>query len=446
MLREPGSPTRRGSGTVKGRIIGRFGDRPIDEVTTREVSAFLRDLDAEGMSANNVNEHRGLLHAVFVYAMKPDTYELTSNPVTHTDKRYEPPPPPLDFYEAEELEALAQAAERGEHRGKEPNYRGRPNELSYEERAVRAAEDRQDAELFRLAFYSGMRLGELIALRWRFVLFAPDLSGAIINVVWAVSAGRRRSPRGVATARSPFRTLPAEALARLGQRGEFVDAEDYVFCNRLGERLDPSAIGRRYRRAITAADLRKLKFHGLRHANGSVLARSLPLPTVPRPPRARTAPARPTATCTARSTCRRSARSTPRTASTSCHSRSRRDRESALTKARLDLSAQEPHGPTQPRTGKFAAARQLYTVDFAAPALWLPPLRSSRLHGSTVASAADRRSVGRLSTERAWRRLRVPVPSTPQGLRDGPRHGNRGRQPPKVGARTLATDRRTLRL
>lgn len=37
---------------------------------------------------------------------------------------------------------------------------------------------------------------------------------------------------------------------------------------------------RRYKRAAEAAGLRPLKLHGLRHATGSVLARSLPLVTV----------------------------------------------------------------------------------------------------------------------------------------------------------------------
>lgn len=280
LLREPGTAYKRGSGESKGRIMGRFGDRPIDAVTTREVSTFLRELDRAGMFARNVNEHRAVLHSIFVYAMKPDTYALPSNPVAATDKRYQPPPPPLDHCEVAELESLARVCERGEHRTAQPSYRGRPNQLSDDEEAARAAEDRQDAELFRVAFYSGMRLGELVALRWRYVHFLPDLSGAVINVERAVSAGVEKEPKGRRGRQVPIPRPAAEALARLGQRDHFTDAEDYVFCNRLGRRLDPSAVRRRYKRAAEAAGLRPLKLHGLRHATGSVLARSLPLVTV----------------------------------------------------------------------------------------------------------------------------------------------------------------------
>ncbi len=64
------------------------------------------------------------------------------------------------------------------------------------------------------------------------------------------------------------------ALARLGSRAEFVGDDDCVVCNRLGRRLDPSALRRRYKLAAEAAGLRPVKLHGLRHASGSILART----------------------------------------------------------------------------------------------------------------------------------------------------------------------------
>lgn len=70
-------------------------------------------------------------------------------------------------------------------------------------------------------------------------------------------------------------SLPAVgALARLGTREDFTGAEDYVLCNRLGHRLDGSALRRRYKRAAEAAGLRPVKLHGLRHAAGSLIART----------------------------------------------------------------------------------------------------------------------------------------------------------------------------
>src|ERR1700730_7562444 len=63
----------------------------------------------------------------------------------------------------------------------------------------RAWEDRQDAELYRVAAYTGMRLGELLALRWEDV----DLERRRVIVHRAVSAVWRVRPR--AARQGPWR-------------------------------------------------------------------------------------------------------------------------------------------------------------------------------------------------------------------------------------------------
>lgn len=86
-----------------------------------------------------------------------------------------------------------------------------------------------------------------------------------------------KEPKGRRGRQVPIPRPAAEALARLGQRQEFTGPEDFVFCNRFGDLVNPSALRRRYKRAAEAASLRPVKLHGLRHAAGSVLARTLPL-------------------------------------------------------------------------------------------------------------------------------------------------------------------------
>ncbi len=71
--------------------------------------------------------------------MREDAYRLPANPAAATSKRREPPPAVLDFYEPEEIEALAQAAERGAHR------RAREYDVDVPEQAARRDDDHQDA-------------------------------------------------------------------------------------------------------------------------------------------------------------------------------------------------------------------------------------------------------------------------------------------------------------
>ena len=118
LLKEPDTPHRRGGGRNPGRIMQTFGDTRLRDVTTSQVATFLRGLDRSGMSARSVNKHRQVLAAMFAYACREDTYALPHNPVSATSKRREMPAAVLDFYEPEEIEALARTAADGAHRGR----------------------------------------------------------------------------------------------------------------------------------------------------------------------------------------------------------------------------------------------------------------------------------------------------------------------------------------
>lgn len=116
LLREPGLKYKRGSRESPGRIMKAFGHRPVEDVTTKEVSLFLRELDTAAFTPRNVNKYRQVLQAMFTFACRVDTFALAANPVDKTDKRRELPPAALDYYEIKEVEALARVCEHGSHR------------------------------------------------------------------------------------------------------------------------------------------------------------------------------------------------------------------------------------------------------------------------------------------------------------------------------------------
>jgi integrase len=262
LMREPDAAFKRGSGKSRGLIMKAFGDLRADAVTTKDVSVFLRSLDAAGFTPRNVNKYRQVLQAMFAYACRSDTFGLDMNPVEHTDKRREPPLAVLDYYEVEEVESLGRVCEDGRHRLTEA--------ASGAEMAARTAEDRQDADAFRVLFYTGIRVGELLTLRWADV----DLGARTLLVRRNLSAGVETEPKGRRHRYVPLSDPALSALARLGARDGFLADDDYVVCNRWGRRLDASALRRRYRRGCEVAGLRPVKLHGLRHAAGSILARA----------------------------------------------------------------------------------------------------------------------------------------------------------------------------
>ncbi len=130
---------------------------------------------------------------------------------------------------------------------------------------VRAAASRQDAAIYTTAAFTGLRLGELLALRWREV----DFTGAVIRVRASYAAGALTTPKSGKVRAVPMAPDVAAALARLGRRVDWVGEDDLVFSGVAGGYLDGSALRRRYKAALVAADLRPLRFHDLRHTFGT---------------------------------------------------------------------------------------------------------------------------------------------------------------------------------
>jgi integrase len=130
---------------------------------------------------------------------------------------------------------------------------------------VRAASNVQDAALFLTAAFTGMRRGELLALRWRDV----DFTGCIVHVRASYAAGALTTPKSGKVRAVPLAPQVAEALARLSQREQFTGEDGLVFAGLAGEHLDGSALRRRYIEALRRAGLRPLRFHDLRHTFGT---------------------------------------------------------------------------------------------------------------------------------------------------------------------------------
>ena len=208
MLRAPRARPRKRGSAPQGRIMRAFGTRPLDQITAIDVKRWLAELDEAGISARTINKHRQLVASVFEFGIADGEYGVAENPVRATAKRREPDPKPIDTYSPEEVLALARAAREGRHRN--PH---RPA-VSDAERADRAREDEQDAALFIVAAFTGLRAGELLALRWRHVRFED----ARLLVERAISAGQESSTKPRKWRVVPLADQAAAVLARLGER------------------------------------------------------------------------------------------------------------------------------------------------------------------------------------------------------------------------------------
>jgi integrase len=86
-------------------------------------------------------------------------------------------------------------------------------------------------------------MGELLALRWRDV----DFERETIRVRASYYLGHLSTPKSGKVRAVPLAPDVAAALARLGERPDWVGEDDLVFCGDKGGYLDGSALRRRYR-------------------------------------------------------------------------------------------------------------------------------------------------------------------------------------------------------
>lgn len=242
--------------------MARLGDLSAKSITVDQIDALLTSIASADVSPRTVNKTRQLICAVFNYGMRPKTWALQSNPAQASDRRREGDRAVVAFYTADQIEELARTLAAGAHRDL-----GRVG-VEVEEIEAQASEDAQDGEIVRLAAYAGLRRGELVALRWRDV----DLPARKITVRRTVSGGKElASTKGRRFREVPIPDQALVPLRRLGNRDDFTGPDDYIFVNRFGRRIDPSALRRRYQRARETTTLEPLRFHDLRHAYGSLL-------------------------------------------------------------------------------------------------------------------------------------------------------------------------------
>lgn len=129
---------------------------------------------------------------------------------------------------------------------------------------------RTERILYVTAAMTGLRRGELLALRWQDV----DWDVGIIRVRRTYTRGRFGTPKSNQSSRVvPLADRVTAELRQQYEATSFRDDDDLVFCHTTsGGVLDPSKVRKRFQAAARRAELRPVRFHDLRHTFGSRMA------------------------------------------------------------------------------------------------------------------------------------------------------------------------------
>jgi integrase len=241
--------------TLRVHLEPYFGERGIATVTREDVEDLRTVLEGK-VGPKSVRNYLGTLSALYRYAMNPARKWANVNPCEGVELPDVPDSVEIRYLELDQVDALTRHAHPGEY-------------------------EQLDRVLYRTAAMTGMREGELIALRWRDVAWGQSVIRVRQNYVLNEfgTPKSKRSTRAV-----PMADQVAGELERYYKANGEPDDDALVFGDPtarrsqgklmpIGSPLDKAALLRRFRKALKAAKLDEARrFHDLRHTFGTQMA------------------------------------------------------------------------------------------------------------------------------------------------------------------------------
>jgi len=234
---------------IDGYILPDLGHIQVQKLTVQQVQALYTRKLKDGYAARTVRLlhailHKALSHAVRIHLVSRNVCDLVS-------------PPRIP---EREMQAL---------------------NVEQAQKLLAAAEGSRLEALLTLAVATGMREGELLALRWHDISFERKFLQVCRTVRRIPGRGHvENEPKTPRSRRkivlTPFllqvltqqRARQEEARLAAGAKWE---EHDLVFATTSGKFIEPSELYRMFQKLLREAGLPKLRFHDLRHSAASIL-------------------------------------------------------------------------------------------------------------------------------------------------------------------------------
>ena len=234
---------------VRLHIVPIIGHIQLQKLTAQHIKALYSKKLDEGLSPTTVNSLHGVLHKALEDAVK---WELVVKNVSHIVD-----PPRRAHYEITAL-TMEQA-----------------------QKLLETAKGHNMEALFMLALTTGMRRGEILALKWQDVSFIEKTIQ--VRRTFTRTPGHRYVEAETKTKRSRRNIVLPQIVVDLllqhrvhqaevkSEAGEHWQERDLVFCTSLGTPLNPNKVLERFKTLLKRAGLPDMRFHDLRHSAATIL-------------------------------------------------------------------------------------------------------------------------------------------------------------------------------
>lgn len=236
---------------VRDYITPALGKTRLRDLNSRQIQRFYNGKVAEGVGLRTVQKTHTVIHAALNSARKFGIIPYNPDDATNPPK---PKPKTMQFLNQEQIRLLLEVAKMTKDR----NY-----------------------ALYYLAIVTGMRQGELLALKWENI----DLDKGILNVklnLKRIPGGglmldkpkTKSSVRSIKIGPESIKILEAEKqqiAVESEAAADYWQAENFVFPSTNGTAMDPSNLIKQFRKLLKTAGLPKIRFHDLRHTAASLM-------------------------------------------------------------------------------------------------------------------------------------------------------------------------------
>jgi integrase len=235
---------------IERYLIRNLGALKLEELTTAHIQAFVTEAN-KGLSSRTVEYAVTILKTALKHAAKKHKF-IRENPAEMVD---------MPTHRRHQFRVLT---------GEEMH------------RLLTAAADMTEYPVFAMAFYTGMRRGEILGLRWQDVNL--DKGTAAVNQTLQPILGQGLVIKDCPKTEAGFRIIDLTAgVVSMLRQVEQKQAEyklalgtDYkdrglVFCLYDGRPLDPHNLSRRFHALVKQQGLEGFRFHDTRHTHASLL-------------------------------------------------------------------------------------------------------------------------------------------------------------------------------
>jgi integrase len=239
----------RAVGVVKNHILPAFAKSEVSSIKTYEVQQFLSNKSCEGLSPATVKVIRNILSKAFQTAI--DWELIHKNPTA---------------------------------RVKGPSIEKKTKETWSPEEAkafLESCDDLRWKGAFTLALHTGMRRGEVLALKWENIDFQKQTVKIKESLAYTKEYGLTFSTPKTANAFREvvistslielLKELKDEQNVMKQRMGSCYHAFNLVISTIDGKPVHPRNLARTFERIIEKARLKKISIHGLRHTNATLL-------------------------------------------------------------------------------------------------------------------------------------------------------------------------------